>query len=57
VDVRLIVDLPAPELTRGGLAETDAQLARRWMHRQHTFLDHMGIVETCITSFSAAISG
>ena len=38
-----------------GLAERDAASARRWISRQHDYLDRTGIVETWITSFSTAM--
>jgi len=38
-----------------GLAERDAGSARRWISRQHDYLDRTGIVETWITSFSTAM--
>ena len=38
-----------------GLAERDAAGARRWISRQHDYLDRTGIVETWITSFSTAM--
>jgi hypothetical protein len=38
-----------------GLAERDAAGARRWISRQHDYLDRTGLVETWITSFSTAM--
>jgi predicted ATPase/DNA-binding winged helix-turn-helix (wHTH) protein len=38
-----------------GLAERDAEAARRWMGLQQDYLDRTGIVETWITSFSTAM--
>jgi hypothetical protein len=38
-----------------GLAELDAPEARRWIARQHDYLDRTGIVETWITTFSTAL--
>jgi predicted ATPase/DNA-binding winged helix-turn-helix (wHTH) protein len=36
------------------VAERDATAAKRWMGAQQDFLDHTGIMETWLTSFSAA---
>ena len=38
-----------------GLAEHDGATARRWMSRQHDYLDRTGIVETWLTTYSAAM--
>ena len=38
-----------------GLAERDGVAARRWMDRQHDFLDRSGIVETWLSTFSSAM--
>ena len=39
-----------------GLARRDADAARRWIDRQHAFLERTGIVETWISSLSAALA-